>query len=551
MYKLILVDDESDVREGLLHEIDWNSWGFEVIETAENGCEAMEMIERFQPDVVVTDIQMPFMNGLELSAWIREHYPATKIIILTGFEEFEYAQRAVKLQIDEYILKPFSSRELIDILLKVRAQIDQEVSFRENVYTLTEHYRQNLPVLQSIFLSSLITRRLNAQDIEEKCSHYNIYLEGAIYVVSCLRIDSGSQHQESESGKRVDSVSSLLHSSDQDLQLYAVLNIAQEITDKYEAGYTFIHHDEVIVIHVHKVQEEISLAEINLTMLEEILHSVDRYLKLTVTAGAGRVKRSIQDLPSSYKESVQALDYRLILGGNKVFWIEDMDNRTHQPLELSAFQDQELGRCLKLGTEEEINLMMDQLFDKINASGTSSQEFRIYLLEILTCVIKSAKEIHVDLDRLFGDGDTGVTEISKFTHSSEAKEWFRDIGLRLRSSIAMDRQSSYSKLVDEAQEYIRHHYRDSELSISRVCSVLHISTGYFSNIFKKEKKMTFVQYLMTLRMEAAQELLQGTDMKAFEIAEHIGFSDPNYFSFCFRKKYGISPKDYRSGIRES
>lgn len=120
MYKLILAEDEEDVREGIIAQIDWGSYGFEVVDQAENGREAAESIDRLLPDVVVTDIQMPFMNGLQLSEWIRSRHPNTKIIILTGYDEFEYAQKAIKLQIDEYILKPFSSQELIDTLLKVR-----------------------------------------------------------------------------------------------------------------------------------------------------------------------------------------------------------------------------------------------------------------------------------------------------------------------------------------------------------------------------------------------------------------------------------------------
>ena len=127
MYKLLLVDDEEDVREGVVREINWEAIGFEVVEKAENGREALEMVERLQPDVVVTDIQMPFMNGLQLAEAISERFPTIKLIILTGHDEFEYAQKAIKLHIDEYVLKPFSAQELINALLKVKEQIQEEV----------------------------------------------------------------------------------------------------------------------------------------------------------------------------------------------------------------------------------------------------------------------------------------------------------------------------------------------------------------------------------------------------------------------------------------
>lgn len=151
MYKLLLVEDEEDVRDGLVEEINWELHGFQVTGTAENGREALEWMEKEMPDIVVTDIQMPFMNGLELAAWIREHAPSTKIIILTGYDEFEYAQKAIKLQIDEYVLKPFSSRELVDVLLKVKTHMDAERAEKENVQLLMEHYRKSIPVLRELF----------------------------------------------------------------------------------------------------------------------------------------------------------------------------------------------------------------------------------------------------------------------------------------------------------------------------------------------------------------------------------------------------------------
>lgn len=150
MYKLILVDDEEDVREGVSQEIDWHAHGFEVLAKAENGKEALDLVERLRPDVVVTDIRMPFMDGLQLAEAVRRQFPATRIIILTGFDEFEYAQKAVKLHIDEYVLKPFSAVELIDALGKVKARMDEEAAHRENNQLLRESYRKSLPVLRAL-----------------------------------------------------------------------------------------------------------------------------------------------------------------------------------------------------------------------------------------------------------------------------------------------------------------------------------------------------------------------------------------------------------------
>ncbi|MFR9708830.1 response regulator [Paenibacillus sp. MB22_1] len=553
MYKLILADDEEDVREGLLGLIDWEGLGYVVQETAENGKEAVELVEKHAPDVVVTDIQMPFMNGLQLSEWIRERYPATKIIILTGYEEFEYAQKAIRLGIDEYVLKPFSAGELAEILRKVKLQLDEEVAAKENVQLLTEHYRKNLPILQSLFLSSLVSRRLQEAEIREKCEHYDLDLSGDRYMVSAIRIDSAPAWRGSDGSHEPGNGTalSLKDTNDTQLQLFAVFNIAEEIVRLHPKGRAFIHHDEVVVLSVGEPGADKPLADQTLQLLEEIRFSVERFLKLTVTIGAGSEVGQLSELAGSYEEAVKALDYRVILGGNKVIWIEDVESRQTDPLSLDEMKEKELVRCLKVGSDQELVNLLEELFKALTDSKASYQDFQVYLLELLTAVIKVAKDIRVDLDKLFGDGAGFLGQFVKFSHADEAKAWFLDICMKLKQSIATDRQSSYNKLVDEAKEYILAHYGDHEISIAKVCQHLHISTGYFSNIFKKETKTTFVNYLMGVRMDAAQDLLATTDLKAFEIAERVGFADPNYFSFCFRKKFGISPKEYRIGARSS
>ncbi|GAA0135459.1 hypothetical protein YSY43_22990 [Paenibacillus sp. YSY-4.3] len=553
MYKLILADDEADVREGLVEQIDWAGLGFTVMDTAENGKEAAELIEKHVPDVVVTDIQMPFMNGLQLSDWIRNQYPSIKIIILTGFEEFEYAQQAIRLQIDEYILKPFSSAELAEVLRKVKRNIDEELAARENVRTLTEHYRQSLPVLQSLFLSSLVSRRLPDAEIREKSRNYELDLVGEGYMVSVISVDSPALTElEDEDGSDPSVVRppSLRDMKDNQLQLFAVLNIADEIMKREQFGRAFIHHDVVVLLSICPEDDKEHNSVRTLAILEEIRFSVERYLKLSITAGGGSVVQKLSDLTISYEEAQQALDYRLILGHNKVIWIQDVESRQSIPFIYDDTREKELTRCLKVGSDLELQNLLDELFSVMVGSKVSYEDFQVHLLEMLTTVIRVTKESGANLDQLFGNEGSLLGHFAKINHASEAKTWFIGICAKLRGSIASERQSSYSQLVAEAKEYIQANFHDSDISINIVCRHLHISTGYFSNIFKREMKTTFVNYLLGVRMEAAQYLLRSTELKAFEIAERVGFSDANYFSFCFRKKFGISPKEYRNGAEQ-
>lgn len=534
MYKLILVDDEADVREGVYQEIDWAGCGFEVTGRAENGREALEQAERWSPDVVVTDIRMPFMDGLQLSERIRAEHPSAKIIILTGFDEFEYARKAIRLGVEEFVLKPFSSREFMQALHKVKAKLDEEIAQKENVALLREHYRKSLPVLRESFLGSLMTRKLPEREIREKAAGYGLNLEGALYSVSVLQADPGGGPAE-----------------DKELSLFAVRNIAEEIAAGRGQGCVFQMNEGVVVLSVAARAEPDAFRLGTLAAMEEIRRSVEKYLKMTVTVGVGTVTETLSDLKFSYDDALAALDYRPVVGGNRVVAIEDVERRSPAPIRYDPLQEQALIRCLKVGTPEEMAEIVERLFDApLRASRAADyRDVQLWMMQLAATLLKAAQETGQETGGLFGGSGSPLTELARFTDLREAKRWYLDACGRLMSRISEDRQASGHALVEEARRFTMEHYMDSELSTAKVCRHLHISPGYFSALFKRETNATYVQYLQNVRMEAAKELLLSTDLKAFEIAEKVGYADPNYFSFSFKKHVGLSPKDYRLRAR--
>lgn len=537
MYKLLLVDDEAHVREGVIQEIDWPGEGFEVVGTAENGKEALEVIEKCVPDVVVTDIKMPFMDGMQLAEAVRKQYPTTKVIILTGFDEFEYAQKAIKLQIDEYVLKPFSVQDLLQAIHKVRAKIDEEIAEKENMQALQEHYRKSLPVLREVFLSSLIHQVLPEEEIREKASSYRINLHGNHYLLCTISLD------------HIGSNARLPLSNEKGLLLFAILNIAEEVINRHFRAIVFINQDRVVILIVYDQEKRETLLAQTLPVLEEIRYCVEKFLRITVTIGVGTVRSELTEIPYSFEDSISALDYRLLLGNNRIISIDDVEQRSKDPLRFDELKEQALTRCLKVGTHSELKEIVEDLWKELTDAHVSIKDCQIYLMEILTTIVKVAKNANLDIDEVLGGSVHLFAEISKFQTLQDAKEWVIELGTKIMNSIANERQSSYKHLVEKAIAYTKAHFHESDISINKVCSHLHISTGYFSSIFKKETKMTFVSYLMQIRMEAAKEYLRTTDLKAFEIAEKVGYSDPNYFSFSFRKMCGMSPKEYKNSAR--
>ncbi|WP_391573968.1 response regulator [Cohnella sp.] len=553
MYKLILVDDEADVREGVLGEIDWETNGYAVIGVAENGREALELVEKSAPDVVVTDIRMPFMDGLQLAERVRSAYPSTKIIILTGYDEFEYARKAIHLNIEEFVLKPFSAGDLLQALRKVKGNLDAELTEKANLDSLQEHYRRSIPVLTELFLVSLITRQLAPHDIREKTEHYGMSLEGRHYAVSVMQLDGPTPGGESGGAER--SPSRLRF--DFELQSFAVRNIAEEIVSaRGGRGYVFQHSNGVVLIEISQQSDPEAVRAGTAALLEEIRHNVEKYIRRTVTIGTGAVTSSLTDVKYAYADAQAALDYRILLGNNRIIAIEDVEGRTVAPIRFDELQEQAFLRCLKVGTAEEMEAIVDGLFAPLIAaeSSCSFRDAQIFLLQIVTAMLKVSQE---PMRRTFQESALGpageraasgdwVKEITQFAGLGEAKAWVIATCAAMMSRIASERQSTYHSLVEQAIQYTNAHYADDDLSIAKVCAQLHISPGYFSSVFKRETKSTYVNYLLHLRMETAKEMLLTSELKTFEIAEAVGYADPNYFSFSFKKYVGLSPKDYRS-----
>ena len=184
-YSLLLVDDEEEVIQIIIKKMNWEALGFTVAGYAGNGVKALEMIEEYQPDVVMTDIKMPYMDGIELTRQVKERYPETKILVFTGFDEFEYAKEAVHMGVEEYILKPINSMELSEIFAQLKKKLDQEISEKRNVETLQQYYMESLPLLQANFYSTLIEGRIAGEELSRYLNDYQITLGGTVLLLPC------------------------------------------------------------------------------------------------------------------------------------------------------------------------------------------------------------------------------------------------------------------------------------------------------------------------------------------------------------------------------
>lgn len=523
LYRVMIVDDEDNLREGLVRRIDWEKSGFTVVGQTENGQAGAELAERLCPDLVITDIRMPFMDGLEMSRRILEKQPDVKIIVLSGFDDFEYAQKAVALGTVEYILKPISADELTATLDKVRVKLDQALQEKRNVERLREHYRRSLPVLREQLLSRLLESRVpQSEAIEEECRRLSLDMEDTCFVACCVTADRTAGTPGAPAGELIP-VS------------------LRELTETQLGEKGLRHHcalrGELVTVVVLLGEEA------RLPLLLETLDSVcqlgARYFSLTVTAAVGLPVGALRQLYRSAQGMREALEYRVLVGGGRTIFIRDIEPDPSARFAFDESEIQGLIRTVKLGGNEEIGEAVERIMRRLTGSRIPVALHRFHIMAILTELTKLMQVYQLGFDAVQLDSLLTCATPEDLTRQ------LTGVCTQLSTRIHREHVSAVKSLAAGAQAYIAEHYMDCDLSAERLSAELHVSPPYFSTVFKRETGEAFVAYLSRVRMEKAADLLRATDLKTYAIAAQIGLSDPNYFSYVFKKHFGVSPSKYR------
>ncbi len=532
MFKVIIVDDEEEVRKGIINKIDWHKYNFEVAGEAENGREAADLLEDNIPDAVITDITMPVMDGLELAAHIQEHFPTVKTVILTGYNEFSFAQQAIKYAVVDYLLKPVHPNDIDKLMKKLQAGIENEIRQKEDVELLRRHYAESLPILKENFLTLLVTGKPDMAEAERKIARLNIRLKGTRYLCAVICIDHNPQ-------------GTMLFHEDIDLVRFAIFNTASEIMQKHMIGEAFILNDNVVIAAGSDIDDKSILINRMFSVMEELRLNIAKYYGATATIGLGRITDRLDRLKESYRTALSALDYKIVLGGNKVIFFEDVEPVRTNSLVFDENREGLLVSKIKFGTEKEVLQAVDALFRDMAATKASLKDIQLYYLEILSCITKVARNLDLETDTLGGEAGELLQLLQSATFEG-IRKWFSALCVKLMNQIARKRQNMTQILLKKAEDYIEANFSDNSLSIQKLADHLHISTSYLSLIFKKEAGETFLKYLVRIRLNAAIELLCNSELKTMEIAERVGYPEVTYFSYFFKKHYGMSPREYRN-----
>lgn len=532
MYRVLIVEDELPVRDAIISIIEWETLGFEVVYAAEDGQDALNYLEDHEIDLMITDIYMPFIDGLELVRRVRKNDKYCKVVFLTGYNEFEYAKEAITLNANKYLLKPITKNELTTVLEEISETISRETAERNNISRLKLEYEKRLEYLQDKLLYDILLGFIPRDRVIEACQELGFNIVGSAYVVGVIEIMN-----KKEVGERV-------WAEDYSLLHFALFNICKEIIADYPGHYLLMgDHGKIIVCFVSG--ENTKSCTKAYDILREMLISIRHIYNMDVVAGMGECYMEISDLKYSFQDALTALEYKVIEGSNQIIVKTDVERSSGRGHRQSNEFLEQIEVAIRVSNFDNLSKYIHLYFDTLKFNKVQLGEFKSLVLTLITRIFATFNQLIVDKKENIVLDFKLIEELLKINDLNVIQEKIIQKCEELMKQLEQKREDDKAILVFQAIQYIESHYDDSNLDLGTICDALHVSSSYFARIFKLYKNQTFLEYLTMFRMKKAKELLKSTNMKVFEISVKVGYDDPHYFSYNFRKNVGMTPSHYR------
>jgi len=531
MLKVFLVEDEFVVREGIKRNIDWQANGYEFCGEAGDGELAFPMIQKLKPDIVITDIRMPFMDGLELSRLIKKEFPWIEIIILTGFEEFEYAKEAISLGVAKYLLKPISGDELLGEIADIAEKINEKKKEREIREKYAAEMEENLLKEKKELFQYLVTGSKSMTELLEIAERLKLDLSALWYNIVLVKVQS-TNHAPEEYSKRMIAV---------EKKLKFLLD------EPYVICFDRNLEGKALIFKADSIEELEALQNKYIAGLETELTGNEQYRYF---GGIGKPVNRLRELPVSFESASHAFAQRYLIKGNCILDSRVLDQRTSAEkeefdihnIDPKELQSERIREFLKLGNKEEAVYFVDEFFKRQGANALNSTIFRQYIvMDVYFCVAAFLEELQVGREEIAAfDVNAGMLQSKEHAMEYVTKIIEKAVDLREKNS-----SNRYGSIVDQVKKYIEEHYEEEELSLNLLASYVNFSPNHLSMVFSQQTGQTFIKFLTDFRMNKAKELLRGTSMRSSEISLEVGYKDPHYFSYLFKKTQGMTPTQYR------
>jgi two-component system response regulator YesN len=525
MQKVMIVDDETLFRESMKAMIPWELYEFKICCEARNGIEALELVRKHRPDISLVDINMPFMDGLQLTEALTKEFPDMAIVLVTGHSEFEYARKAVKLGVEDYILKPFSKEELTLTLLKL-----QEHILKTQEERLTQ--QMNRALLRERVLNRLITGEYQEDEsgVRQMLEKFGIPSHSCCFRVACIEIDNIDVNVKKFSDKQ--------------LWKFAITNILSEITNVQGNQWVF-EGPEGRLIYILELANDEDDADMK-EGFEQLCVLVKKFLKFTITIGVGEVHPLYAGIRTSYEEALHALKNKFILGQDQVILYNA--EVTGSDSVVSGFITPETNESLLIQLRKNdwpaVEKLLDAIFIDIQSRKLTIEYVYVICMGLISLSMSYISEQGHPIEDCFGEDFFPYREITKKSTIEETQQWMKQIYHTTMKYMRLHRQTKSTKITEAALKYIESHYHDPGLQLDMIAQHVHINSSYLRALFKKETGTTMNSYITQHRMQKAKELMSSGNIKLSEIALEIGYNDPAYFSKVFKRYFGYSPREY-------
>lgn len=547
MLKIFLAEDEVVVRETIKRMIPWEELGFELVGEAADGEMALPLLIRQQPDLLITDIKMPFMDGLTLARLAKKEIPGLKVVILSGYDDFNYAKQAIGIGVEDYLLKPITKNALIERLSEIRSRYEHEKTQKEYYEKFQREMQAYEKNISRDFFEALVDGSMDMMEVYKRAEKLGLDIVAEAYNVLIFTMNC----DEDFSGQR-DEYSSWEAES-------------LELLENFFAG-----HSSAMLFRSNIFSYGVLLKGQRETIEENTRACVDEIRKILSRQdgrrewflAVGQSVERLSQIQKSYHTASRAFSQRYLYDENILYYdemetmehpggqAETEDNAYLQKVDVNALNPAILQKFLSNGLQEEAENFVKDYFYAIGQEPMESLVFRNYvILNVRFSVISFIKGLGCDTNEM---------------ESADTEEVLAESGKNMESAIAYAKkmisqaieirdQNSGNKnrsILKTAVDFIDSHYMEEDISLNTVANVANVSANHFSALFSQNMGQTFIEYLTTLRMNKAKELLRCTGMRSSEIAGEIGYKDAHYFSYLFKKTQGMTPSDYRKAREE-
>ncbi len=534
MYKLLIVEDEKSTREGLRDCVDWQLYNVGEVFDACNGKEAIEILVNNSIDIVLTDVVMPLIDGIELTRYIRQEGIPVKVIFISGYCDMPYLKSAFELDAIDYILKPIELAELERVMKKVVAMCDREVQQKKAVQEMKTKLAVSIPILREKFITDLLMGNIRDEHvIVERTRFLEIpFLIDDYYTVITAHINFNAD-------------GSVWNIEDREIYRMRIREVIDSILGVQYVSFCLTMRDDELVIIINS-KSSISYNE-TIKVAQEIQRSVKDKIGVELSIGIGEEVRYIRQICRSYQKSLCALDQEYFLGKGKIIHYKDINFGESISDYYPHHLQEQIFNAIRLGKEQLVRSLVEEFFEEIqNNTGMNVEYIQTICIEFVILAQKlllESNDIRLNIDQR-KDLWKGILKQKTL---SQTKEWMCTQLCDMVKQIAIIHSQRSRSIIERIKKTVQERYRDN-ITIQTLAQEFFITPNYLSMLFKKETGEGFKEYLTRIRVEKAKKLMQNSSLKLYEIAEAVGYTDPDYFTKVFKKYTGVTPTEYKERL---